>query len=59
MAEIPHGEPTSYKVEDLIHKKEYKFRVRAVNKLGPSEPANYPKTILAKDPWGEIYNTEF
>ena len=53
IAEVPLGQ-TKYKVEDLIHKKEYKFRVRAVNKLGPSEPANYPKTVLAKDPWGKV-----
>lgn len=51
VAEAPAGDST-YKVEDLVHRKEYKFRVRAVNKLGPSEPVNYPKTVLAKDPWG-------
>ncbi|ODM93780.1 Twitchin [Orchesella cincta] len=44
---------SSYKVEDLVHRKEYKFRVRAVNKLGPGEPVTYPKTVLAKDPWDE------
>jgi len=52
VAEVAANE-SSYKVEDLVHKKEYKFRVRAVNKLGPSEPVNYPKTVLAKDPWDE------
>lgn len=53
---VAEAAPTdsSYKVEDLVHRKEYKFRVRAVNKLGPSEPVNYPKTVLAKDPWGEL-----
>jgi len=45
---------SSYKVEDLVHRKEYKFRVRAVNKLGPGEPVTYPKTVLAKDPWGNL-----
>ena len=23
-----------------------------MNKIGQGEPANYPKTVLAKDPWG-------
>lgn len=53
VAEIPAGQ-YKYKCEDLVHKKEYKFRIRAVNKLGPGEPANYPKSILAKDPWGKL-----
>lgn len=55
VAEVPSNEFT-YKVEDLVHRKEYKFRIRAVNKLGPSEPVNYPKTVLAKDPWGNSYH---
>lgn len=33
VAEVPVGE-TTFKVEDLVHKKEYKFRVKAVNKFG-------------------------
>lgn len=37
--------------QDLVHKKEYKFRVRAVNKKGSSEPLVAPKTTLAKDPY--------
>lgn len=41
-----------YKVEGLTPKKTYKFRIRAVNKLGPSEPATFGKPVLAKDPWG-------
>ncbi|XP_054161595.1 twitchin-like isoform X2 [Oppia nitens] len=40
-------------VTDLAHKKEYKFRVRAVNKKGASEPLTAPKTYLAKDPYDE------
>jgi len=54
VAEIKPGLPTMFKCEDLVHKKEYKFRVRAVNKIGSSEPASYAKAILAKDPWGEL-----
>lgn len=79
---------STYKVEDLVHKKEYKFRVKAVNKFGAGieilfkkfviqlhshnvieshflhfdgltvllgEPVTYSKTVLAKDPWGEMH----
>ncbi|CAH2099215.1 unnamed protein product [Euphydryas editha] len=53
VAEVAHGEPTSYKVEDLIPKKTYKFRIRAVNKIGSSEPGLFAKPVLAKDPWDE------
>lgn len=42
----------SFKCEQLTNKKEYKFRVIAVNKMGNSDPSVYPKTVLAKDPWG-------
>jgi Fibronectin type III domain len=53
VAEVPFGQPCTYKCEDLSPKKEYKFRVKAVNKMGASEPATFGKTILAKDPWGK------
>ena len=43
----------THEVTDLQLKKEYKFRIRALNKLGSSEPVTYPKVVLAKDPWGE------
>lgn len=52
VGEVMAGEKCVYKVEDLIAKKEYKFRIRAVNKLGSSEPAMFGKPVLAKDPWG-------
>lgn len=55
MGEVkPDTSPLSFKCEDLIHKREYKFRVRAVSKIGPSEPASFPKVVIAKDPWGEF-----
>lgn len=54
VGEVKPGEKYSYKVEDLVPKKEYKFRIRAVNKLGSSEPANFAKHVLAKDPWGKL-----
>lgn len=53
VAEIKAGEPTSYKVDDLVAKKTYKFRIRAINKLGSSEPGLFARPVLAKDPWGK------
>lgn len=41
-------------VTDLTFKKEYKFRVKAVSKIGASEPTTLAATVLAKDPWGKI-----
>lgn len=60
VGEVAAGEKCVYKVEDLIAKKEYKFRIRAVNKIGSSEPALFAKPVLAKDPWGlYLINREF
>nr|CAD7586386.1 unnamed protein product [Timema genevievae] len=53
VAQIPPNEPSIFKCEDLTPKKEYKFRIRAVNKLGSSEPVLFAKNVLAKDPWDE------
>lgn len=55
VGEVKPGEKYSYKVEDLVAKKQYKFRIVAVNKLGNSEPALFGKPVLAKDPWGELH----
>ncbi|ERL85176.1 hypothetical protein D910_02598 [Dendroctonus ponderosae] len=52
VGEVKPGQ-TSFKVEGLVPKKQYKFRIRAVNKLGSSEPALFAKPVLAKDPWDE------
>lgn len=52
VGQISPKEPSTYKVEGLTPKKEYRFRIRAVNKLGTSEPTVFSKPILAKDPWG-------
>lgn len=59
VAEVPVGQPLKYKVEDLIPKKTYRFRIRAVNKVGSSEPGMFAKPVLAKDPWGKDYFTLF
>lgn len=53
VGEVAGGSPTSFKVDDLIPKKTYKFRIRAVNKIGTSEPALFGKPVLAKNPWDE------
>lgn len=53
VGEVAGTEPTTFKVEDLTPKKTYKFRIRAVNKIGPSEPAMFKNSVLAKDPWDE------
>lgn len=51
--EVGITEDLKMDVTDLAHKKEYKFRVRAVNKKGASEPLNSTKNIIAKDPYDE------
>lgn len=54
VGEVKATSPLVYDVTDLTTKKEYKFRVKAVSKIGPSEPTPLSKTVLAKDPWGKI-----
>ena len=59
--EVGTSQECRINVTDLAHKKEYKFRVRAVNKKGTSEPLNSAKNILAKDPYdepGKVRNCE-
>ena len=51
--EVGTTETCDFDVTDLTHKKEYRFRVRAVNKKGSSEPLNGDKAIIAKDPYDE------
>ena len=42
------------KIEPLEHKHRYRFRVRAVNKIGKSDPCEMlGDDILIKDPWGK------
>lgn len=53
VGDVKAGEPTTFKVDDLTPKKQYKFRIRAVNKLGPGEPGTFGKPVLAKNPWDE------
>lgn len=48
------GSAKDIKCEGLHHRHKYRFRARAVNKLGPSDPCEMlGDDILIKDPWGE------
>lgn len=48
-----HGDGTSLRVTKLTPGKEYRFRVRAVNKEGESDPLETTGTTLAKNPYDE------
>ena len=37
----------------LVHRKEYMFRVKAVNMIGESEPLTTDRSIIAKNECGE------
>ena len=39
------------KVEELVEDNEYMFRVLAENKVGPGEPSQPSKPVMARDPW--------
>jgi len=53
-AQTPSGKERQIKVEHLTPMHKYRFRVRAANKIGPSDPTEMTgPDILAKDPWDE------
>lgn len=54
VGQVKANEPTSFKVEGLTPKKEYRFRIRAVNHLGTSEAAQFGRPVLIKNPWGNL-----
>lgn len=60
---IPAGEvgPNEkiFTFSGLTPKKKYKFRVKAVNKEGESEPLEVEEAILAKNPYGKFLFHEF
>lgn len=45
---------TSHDITRLIHKKEYYFRVKAVNAVGESEPLETTRSIIAKNEFGKF-----
>ena len=45
------AEKTTMKVVDLVENNKYRFRIRALNRVGPSDPAELADTVLARDPW--------
>ena len=47
---------TTFKCE-LEKDQKSRFRVRALNRIGSSEPAELKDTVLAKDPWGKYIET--
>lgn len=54
----PH-EPHTFTFNGLSPKKKYKFRVKAVNKEGESEPLETEEPILAKNPYGKYTLQKF
>jgi hypothetical protein len=44
-------------VPDLQKDHEYKFRVRAVNRQGKSEPLTAQQGVVAKNPFGQPVHT--
>lgn len=59
---MPAGETgpneTGITVDGLTPKKKYKFRVKAVNKEGESEPLETDQPIEARNPYGKLINFE-
>ena len=53
VATTTSGSAKDIKAEGLINRHKYRFRTRAVNKLGPSDACEMlGADILIKDPWG-------
>jgi len=42
----------TFTIDGLTPKKKYKFRVKAVNKEGESEPLETDEPIMARNPYG-------
>ena len=57
---MPCGKSTTPEAEvnGLQEGKKYKFRVKAVNKEGESEPLENDELILAKNPYGKPRRTD-
>lgn len=59
---VPTGETdgpeTNFDVKDLIPGHKYKFRVKALNKQGKSDPLTANQSIEAKNPFGKLFSTQ-
>ena len=44
---------TKHDVVRLVHRKEYYFRIKAVNSVGESEPLESDNSIIAKNEFGK------
>jgi len=53
VGDTPSGNERQFYCPNLRHRHTYKFRVRAVNRLGKSDPAALANGVLIKDPWDE------
>ncbi len=54
MTQTLSGTERSIKVDHLTPNHKYRFRVRAANKIGQSDPTEMKgDDILMRDPWGE------
>lgn len=49
----------SHDVARLTHRKEYLFRVKAVNNIGESDPLETKKSIVAKNEFGWYFEKSF
>ncbi len=55
VAQTASGTERSIKVEHLMPNHKYRFRVRAANKIGPSDPGEMSgDDVLMRDPWGMV-----
>ncbi len=52
---VKNGE-TKFNVKGLKNKANYKFRVKAKNKEGVSDPLSTEQYTTIKDPWGKLYH---
>jgi len=46
----------TYCVPELVEDNEYTFRVIAENKVGPGQPSEPTKPVVARDPWRKYIN---
>ncbi|XP_058812495.1 twitchin isoform X5 [Topomyia yanbarensis] len=52
LQDVP-GDQTKFAVTDLNPGRHYKFRIKAVNKMGESDYCSMEEDFIAKDPWTE------